>query len=73
MSTVKPPQLTIYLSADDDDEASAAAIEQFKSAAVVQGMRGFSMPECTHVDVVLIEGVWRKAYEFTAELLPAVS
>ena len=73
MTSTNAEQLSVYISADTDDEAAEAAIAQFKSVVVARGFRGFSLPECTHVDVVLLEGSWTKAYEFTAELLPAVS
>lgn len=64
--------MSVYIVADSDDEAAQLAIDQFKSAAVAKGCRGFSLPEVTHQDILLVDGEWKRAYEFTTEFLPDV-
>lgn len=64
---------SLYVTADSDSEAAELVMEQFKAAAIAAGHRGFSIPELTHEDIVLVDGAWTHAYEFTTEFLPGAS
>lgn len=59
-----------YLEADTIEEAANLAIDHCKSIAVAKGCIGFSIPQVTHQDLILINGIWKRGYEFTTELIP---
>lgn len=62
--------MTIYIVADNAEEAVELAIDQFKMLAIDGGYSGFSMPKVTNEDVVLRDGEWLHGFEFSTEFLP---
>lgn len=63
--------LSAYIVADSLGDAAQLAVDHFKSVAVEKKCRGFVVPKLVHEDIVLRDGAWTRAFEFTTELLPA--
>jgi hypothetical protein len=62
--------MTIYIVADDAEEAVALAIDEFKSAALTKSHVGFAMPKVIHEDIRLHNGKWMHGFEFSTEFIP---
>lgn len=59
----------LSVTADDLDEAVEFVVAELQKIVVERGARGFTAPSCTQESFELIDDVWTRVFEFSADLL----